>query len=207
MVYNISKYSNCKETDMKLLEQRIKDEAVILPGGVIKVTGFLNHRLDIPLLDKIGKEFHRIFSGTNPDIILTAEASGIGIACLTARYFGCNIIYAKKSKSRNMTGDIITSTVRSFTRGTVFEYNLDARFLTAGMRVLIIDDFIADGEALGGLIDVAKKAGAEIVGAGVCVEKAFQPGGDKIRKSGINFHSLARVDTDEQGNLIFMPTD
>lgn len=188
---------------MELLKKKIAEEAVLRPGGVIIVNGFLNHRMDIDLIDKIGQEFYRIFADTKPDIILTAEASGIGIACLTARYFGCNIVFAKKSSSKNMGDDTYTSLVRSFTRGSVFEYRVDKRFLTKGQRVLIIDDFLADGQALGGLIDIVEKAGAQTVGAGICIEKAFQPGGKKIRDAGINLHSLAVVDTDENGRLVF----
>ncbi len=188
---------------MELLKKRIAEEAVIRPGGVIIVSGFLNHRMDIALIDEIGREFYRLFADTKPDIILTAEASGIGIACLTARYFGVNVVFAKKSASRNMDGDTLTSTVRSFTRGSVFEYRVDKRYISPGMKVLIIDDFLADGQALGGLIDIVAKAGAVTVGAGICIEKAFQQGGTRIREAGINLHSLAVVDTDSKGNLIF----
>lgn len=192
---------------MELLKERIAKEATVRPGGVIIVNSFLNHKMDIDLIDKIGQEFYRIFADTKPDIILTCEASGIGIACLTARYFGCDIVFAKKSASANLVNDTYTSMVRSFTRGTVFEFRVDKRFLSPGQRVLIIDDFLADGQALGGLIDIVKKAGAVTVGAGICIEKAFQPGGKIIRDSGINLHSLAVVDTDKDGNLIFEDRD
>jgi xanthine phosphoribosyltransferase len=189
--------------NMELLKERIAREAVVRPGGVIIVSGFLNHRMDIGLIDEIGKEFYRLFRDTRPDLILTAEASGIGIACLAARYFGVNVVFAKKSRSSNMGDDTLTSTVRSFTRGSVFEYRVDRRFISPGRRVLIIDDFLADGQALSGLIDIVAKAGAETVGAGICIEKAFQPGGRKIREAGVNLRSLVIVDSDGDGRLVF----
>jgi xanthine phosphoribosyltransferase len=189
--------------NMELLKERIAREAVVRPGGVIIVSGFLNHRMDIGLIDEIGKEFYRLFRDTRPDLILTAEASGIGIACLAARYFGVNVVFAKKSRSSNMGDDTLTSTVRSFTRGSVFEYRVDRRFISPGQRVLIIDDFLADGQALSGLIDIVAKAGAETVGAGICIEKAFQPGGRKIREAGVNLRSLVIVDSDGDGRLVF----
>ena len=137
-------------------------------------------------------------------MILTIEASGIGIACIAARYFGVDVLFAKKSQAKNVTGETYSSLVRSFTKGTVFDVRVDKKFISKDDRVLIIDDFLADGEALRGLIDIAHQAGAEVVGAGICIEKAFQPGGDKIRQAGINLHSLAIVDLDENGNLIFV---
>ena len=130
-------------------------------------------------------------------IILTAEASGIGIACLTARYFGCNIVFAKKSSSKNMGDDTYTSLVRSFTRGSVFEYRVDKRFLTKGQRVLIIDDFLADGQAAHSLIDLVHQAGAEVAGIGIAIEKGFQPGGQFIRNMGYHLESLAIVESME----------
>jgi len=189
---------------MKLLQDRILADGVIKPGGVVIVSNFLNHRMDISLIDEMGKEFYRLFKDTKPTLILTIEASGIGIACLAARYFGVDVLFAKKSQGKNVTGETYSSLVRSFTKGTVFDVRVDKKYISKDDRVLIIDDFLADGEALRGLIDITNQAGAEVVGAGICIEKAFQPGGDKIRKAGINLHSLAIVDLDENGDLIFV---
>ncbi len=189
---------------MQLLKDKITADAEIRPGGVVIVSNFLNHRMDIKLVDEIGKEFHRLFEDTKPTLILTVEASGIGIACLAARYFGVDVLFAKKSQSKNVTGETYSSLVRSFTKGTVFDVRVDKKFISKNDRVLIIDDFLADGEALRGLIDIVNQAGATVVGAGICVEKAFQPGGDKIRAAGINLHSLAILDTDSEGNLVFV---
>lgn len=189
---------------MKLLQDRIMSDADIKPGGVVIVSNFLNHRMDISLIDEMGKEFYRLFKDTKPTLILTIEASGIGIACIAARYFGVDVLFAKKSQGKNVTGETYSSLVRSFTKGTVFDVRVDKKFISKDDRVLIIDDFLADGEALRGLIDITNQAGATVVGAGICIEKAFQPGGDKIRKAGINLHSLAIVDLDGNGNLIFV---
>ena len=189
---------------MKLLKDMITENADIRPGGVVIVSEFLNHRMNINLIDKIGEEFYRLFKETEPTLILTVEASGIGIACLAARYFGVDVLFAKKSSSKNVTGETYSSLVRSFTKGTVFDVRVDKRYISNTDRVLIIDDFLADGEALRGLIDIVNQAGATVVGAGICIEKAFQPGGDKIRSAGINLHSLAIVDLDKDGNLIFV---
>lgn len=188
---------------MELLKSYIEKNAELKPGGVVIVSGFLNHRMNIPLIDSIGQEFYRIFADTAPTLILTVEASGIGIACLAARYFGVNVVFAKKSQSKNLTGDTYSSLVRSFTKGTVFDVRVDRRFILPGDRVLIIDDFLADGEALRGLIDIVDQAGAEVVGAGICIEKAFQPGGRRIRELGINLHSLVTLDLDENGKLVY----
>ncbi len=189
---------------MQLLKDKITADAEIRPGGVVIVSNFLNHRMDIKLIDEIGKEFHRLFEDTKPTLILTVEASGIGIACLAARYFGVDVLFAKKSQSKNVTGETYSSLVRSFTKGTVFDVRVDKKFISKNDRVLIIDDFLADGEALRGLIDIVNQAGATVVGAGICIEKAFQPGGDKIRAAGINLHSLAILDTDSEGKLVFV---
>jgi len=186
---------------MEQLVKQIEKEAVLLPGGVVIVSGFLNHRMDIGLIDEIGKEFYRLFGDKKPTLILTVEASGIGIACLAARYFGVDVLFAKKAQSKNLSYDTYSSLVRSFTKGTVFEVKVDKKLISKNDRVLIIDDFLADGEALSGLIDICSKAGAEVVGAGICVEKGFQPGGKKIRSMGIDLHSLAIVDLNDDGSL------
>ena len=189
---------------MELLKNMIKSVAEIKPGGVVIVSEFLNHKMNIRLIDAIGEEFYRIFKDEEPTLILTVEASGIGIACLAARHFGVDVLFAKKSNSKNVTGETYSSLVRSFTKGTVFDVRVDKRFIKRTDRVLIIDDFLADGEALRGLIDIVNQAGATVVGAGICIEKAFQPGGDRIRAAGINLHSLAILDLDADGKIVFV---
>ena len=189
---------------MEMLKQMIKEHGELRPGGVVVVSGFLNHRMNTELIDDIGREFYRIFADEKPTLILTVEASGIGIACLTARYFGVDVLFAKKSQSKNLAGDTYSSLVRSFTRGTVFDVRVDKNYISANDRVLLIDDFLADGEALKGLIDITNQAGATVVGAGICIEKAFQPGGDRIRKMNINLHSLVRIGLDANGDMIIL---
>ena len=186
---------------MELLKQMIKEQGELRPGGVVIVSNFLNHRMNTELIDKIGKEFYRIFAEQKPTLILTVEASGIGIACIAARYFGVDVVFAKKSQSKNLCGDTYSSLVRSFTRGSVFEVRVSKDCIKKGDRVLLIDDFLADGEALKGLIDISTQAGATVVGAGICIEKAFQPGGDRIRAMNVNLHSLARIGLDDNGNM------
>jgi xanthine phosphoribosyltransferase len=189
---------------MKLMQDRILQEAQLLEGGVIKVDGFLNHRMDIDLIDKVGKEFYRIFGNLGVTEILTVEASGIGIACLTARYFNVPVIFAKKSESKNLVGELYTSEVYSFTKGRSYTIRVEKKYLKKSDKVLLIDDFLANGKALLGLVDICNQAGAEVVGAGICIEKNFQEGGDKIRKMGINLHSMAVIDFDENNNLYFL---
>lgn len=189
---------------MELLKQMIKEHGELRPGGVVVVSGFLNHRMNTELIDRIGEEFYRIFADKKPTLILTVEASGIGIACLAARYFGVDVLFAKKSQSRNLSGDTYSSLVRSFTRGTVFDVRVEKKYISADDRVLLIDDFLADGEALKGLIDITYQAGAEVVGAGICIEKAFQPGGERIREMNIDLHSLVRIGLDSDGNMVIL---
>lgn len=189
---------------MELLKQMIREQGELRPGGVVIVSGFLNHRMNTALIDKIGEEFYRIFADKKPTLILTVEASGIGIACLAARHFGVDVVFAKKSQSKNLSGDTYSSLVRSFTRGSVFEVRVDRDCIKKGDRVLLIDDFLADGEALKGLIDITNQAGATVVGAGICIEKAFQPGGDRIREMNVDLHSLARIGLDNSGNMILL---
>lgn len=178
---------------MELLEQRIRKDGKIREGGVLKVDSFLNHQMDISLFCEIGKEFHRLFAAEQVTKILTIEASGIGIACLTAQFFGVPVIFAKKNKTKNIAGDVYTSKVESFTHGKVYDIIVSKEFLLPSDRVLIIDDFLANGSALQGLIKLVQDAGATLTGAGVCVEKAFQPGGDLIRGMGVRLESLARI--------------
>ena len=181
---------------MKLLEERIQKDGKIRNGGaVLKVDSFLNHQIDVKLYNEIGKEFFRLFGDEKVTKILTIEASGIGIACIAGQYFDVPVIFAKKSKSKNIDGSVYTSKVESFTHGKVYDIIVAREFLGPSDRVLLIDDFLANGSALNGLIQVVKSAGATLVGAGICVEKAFQPGGDLIRGQGIRVESLARIES------------
>ena len=178
---------------VKLLEDRIRKDGKIKGKDVLKVDSFLNHQMDIELIDQLGKEFFRLFGDSNVTKILTIEASGIGIACIVARHFGVPVIFAKKNKTKNIAGDVYTSKVESFTHGRVYDILVSKEFLQPEDRVLLIDDFLANGAALQGLIKLVTDAGATLVGAGICVEKAFQPGGELIRSMGVRVESLARV--------------
>ena len=178
---------------MKLLEDRIRKDGTIRGTEVLKVDRFLNHQMDIQLINEIGKEFYRLFGDCGVNKILTIEASGIGIACITAQSFGVPVIFAKKNKTKNIAGDVYTSKVASFTHGKVYDIIVSKEFLKPEDRVLLIDDFLANGSALQGLINLVRDAGATLVGAGIAVEKAFQPGGDLIRSMGVRVESLARV--------------
>ena len=189
---------------MKLLEERIRKDGKIKGGDVLKVDSFLNHQMDVALFQEIGKEFYRLFGDCGVTKILTIEASGIGIACVTAQFFACPVIFAKKNKTKNIAGDVYTSKVESFTHGKVYDIIVSKEFRLPGDRVLLIDDFLANGSALQGLIQLVRDAGAELVGAGICVEKAFQPGGNLIRSMGVRVESLARVKSmGEDGSIEF----
>lgn len=189
---------------MEELHQRIISDAQIRPGGIIKVDNFLNHQMDTDLIDHIGFEFYNNFKKYNITKILTIEASGIGIACLTARYFKVPVVFAKKSDAKNLSSEMYTAEVFSYTKGKVFTVRVDQKYISKQDRILIIDDFLANGQALLGLIDIIEQAGATTCGAGVCIEKAFQSGGDNIRKMGIDLYSLAILDVDDQGKLTFV---
>ncbi len=178
---------------MKLLEDMITRYGKIGDGGVLKVDGFLNHQIDVGLVDRLGEEFYRIFGDCDITKILTVEASGIGIACLTARYFRVPVLFAKKSKTVNLSGDVYSAPVFSFTHKKNYEIVVSKEFLTAGDRVLIIDDFLAMGSSIEGLRSIIQSAGAALAGAGIVIEKAFQPGGAKLRSEGVRIESLARI--------------
>ena len=178
---------------MKLLEERILKDGKVGAGNVLKVDSFVNHPIDVGFLCELGREFKRRFADDNVTKILTIEASGIGIACLTAQYFGVPVVFAKKTKTNNIYADVYTSKVESYTHGTTYDIVVSKEFLKAGDRVLIIDDFLAKGSALKGLIELIDHAGATVVGAGIVIEKAYQPGGDLIRSMGIRVESLARI--------------
>lgn len=185
---------------MNYLEERILAEGTVKPGNVLKVDAFLNHQLDIGLLRWMGAEWKRRFAGRPINKILTIEASGIGIACVTAQFFHCPVIFAKKTQTKNIDGEVYTTKVESFTHGKVYDVIVSKKFLNPGDTVLIIDDFLANGAALEGLIDLVNQAGARLAGAGVVIEKAFQPGGDRLRARGIRVESLARVKSMSEEN-------
>lgn len=178
---------------MQLLEERIRKDGIIREGDVLKVDSFLNHQMDVRLFQEMGKEFYRLFGGDHVTKILTIEASGIGIACITAEQFHCPVLFAKKSKTKNIAGDVYKTKVMSFTHGTEYDVIVSKDFLKKGDRVLLIDDFLANGAALLGLKDLVEQSGATLVGAGIAIEKAFQPGGQRLRSAGVRVESLARV--------------
>lgn len=191
-------------SQMKLLEERIMQEGQVRPGNVLKVDCFLNHQLDVDLLDKVGEEFYRIFKDDGINKILTIEASGIGIAVAVAQHFDyAPVVFAKKSKSKNLDGELYTSKVTSFTRGTTFDVQVSKKYLNPGDRVLIIDDFLAKGQALMGLLDIVAQSGATTVGCGIVIEKGFQEGGQMLREKGIRLESLAIIDHFEDGHVVF----
>lgn len=188
---------------MKELKDKILSEGHVKEGNILKVDSFLNHQLDVKLFRLIGREFAKRFRDDKVNKILTIEASGIGIACIAAEEFDCKVIFAKKTKSKNLDGEVLTSTVHSFTKGVDYDIMVSKRFLTESDRVLIIDDFLANGCAILGLADIVKQSGATLVGAGIVIEKGFQNGGDMIRKSGIRLESLAVIDSMENGEIKF----
>ncbi len=180
---------------MKLLEDRILKDGIVGEGDVLKVNSFVNHQIDVPFIFELGKEFKRLFDKDNVTKILTIEASGIGIACLVAQYFSVPVVFAKKNRTTNISPDVYTAAVKSYTHGTTYDIVVSKEFLSADDRILIIDDFLAMGSALEGLIDLTEQSGATIVGAGIIIEKAYQPGGDLIRSRGIRVESLARIES------------
>lgn len=190
---------------MELLKDRIRRQGKVGAGNVLKVDSFLNHQMDIELFNEFGKEFKRRFADTEVNKILTIEASGIGIACIVAQSFGVPVLFAKKSKTKNIAGEVYTSRVQSYTHGRIFDIIVAKEFLGPGDKVLIIDDFLANGAALEGLISLVKDSGAELVGAGIIIEKGFQGGGDRLRAAGIRLESLAIVDSMDEtnGTIVF----
>lgn len=179
---------------MELLKTRIRAEGKVRGNDILKVDSFLNHQIDIALLNDVGRELRRRYEGCGINKILTIEASGIGVACIVAQHFDCcPVVFAKKTKTKNIAGDVYTTHVESFTHGLVYEIIVSKDFLKAEDKVLVIDDFLANGAALEGLMRLIEAAGAEMIGAGIVVEKAFQPGGDAIRARGVRVESLARV--------------
>lgn len=189
---------------MELLEQRIVKDGKVKAGNVLKVDSFLNHQIDVNLLNDLGREFKRLFAGSEITKILTIEASGIGIACIAAQHFNVPVVFAKKTQTKNIAGETYKSRVESFTHGKVYDIIVSKEFLKPEDKVLIIDDFLAKGSALNGLVQLVQDAGATIVGAGIVIEKGFQDGGRLIRSRGIRVESLAIIDSmDENTGIVF----
>ena len=188
---------------MKLLEDRIREEGVVKDGNVLKVDMFLNHQMDVELFRHMAKEWKRRFADAGVNKILTIEASGIGIACIAAEEFGCKVVFAKKTQGKNLDGELLTTQITSFTKGRVFDVIVAKKFLGPEDRVLIIDDFLANGCALEGLIGIVRAAGATLVGCGIAIEKGFQEGGRKIRGMGVRLESLAIIESMDGGKLVF----
>lgn len=205
MAITKGKFKEERKRSMQLLKERIMKDGNVKPGNVLKVDSFLNHQMDIELFNEIGKEFKRIFEDLKITKILTIEASGIGIACIVAQYFNVPVVFAKKAQSINIDGEVYSTKIESFTHKKTYDVIVSKRFLNSHDRVLIIDDFLANGCALVGLIDLVISAGASVEGIGIVIEKGFQSGGEIIREMGIRLESLAIIDgmNAEDGSIKF----
>ncbi len=190
---------------MKLLKERIRKDGTVKPGNVLKVDMFLNHQIDVELLNEIGKEFKRLFADKEITKILTIEASGIAIACIAAQYFNVPVVFAKKAQSINLDGDFYATKIESFTHKRVYDVIVSKKYISRDDKVLIVDDFLANGCALLGLIDLVKSAGASVEGIGIVIEKGFQSGGQQIRDMGIDLQSLAILEgmNADTGEIVF----
>lgn len=192
---------------MKLLEERIIADGKVIGDDILKVDMFLNHQIDVHLLQEIGKEFKRRFDGCNINKILTIEASGIGIACITAQYFSVPVVFAKKGAHKNVGSNVYSSVVHSFTKGTDSNVTVSKDYINKGDRILIIDDFLANGAAVSGLIDIIKQADAELEGVGIAIEKGFQPGRKVLEEKGARVESLAIIEKMGNGSITFKEQD
>ena len=190
---------------MKLLEERIRKDGVVKEGNVLKVDSFLNHQMDIELFNEMGKEWARLFADRPVTKILTVEASGIGIACVAAQHFHVPVVFAKKTQSLNIDGEVYSTKIQSFTHKKIYDVIVSKKFIKPEDHILIIDDFLANGCALEGLLQIVKDAGATVEGVGIAVEKGFQKGGDLIRKKGVRVESLAIVESMDAatGEIVF----
>lgn len=190
---------------MELLEERIKKDGIVKAGNVLKVDSFINHQIDIKLMNEIGKEFKRIFSDVEINKILTVEASGIAAAAIVAQYFDVPVVFAKKSQSINIDGSVYSTKIESFTHKRVYDVIVSKKYLSPEDKILVIDDFLANGCAVDGLIDIINESGATLCGVGILIEKGFQEGGKRLRARGVRVESLAIVDAmnDETGEIIF----
>ena len=191
--------------DMKLLEERIRKDGVVKEGNVLKVDSFLNHQMDIDLFNEMGKEWARLFADRPITKILTVEASGIGIACVAAQHFHVPVVFAKKTQSLNIDGEVYSTKIQSFTHKKIYDVIVSKKFIKPEDHILIIDDFLANGCALEGLLQIVKDAGATVEGVGIAVEKGFQKGGDLIREKGVRVESLAIVESMDAatGEIVF----
>ena len=192
---------------MKALEERILKDGQVRPGNILKVDSFINHQMDIAFINEIGKEFKKIFADKKINKILTIEASGIGIACIVAQYFNVPVLFAKKSQSLNLDGEMLATKVQSFTHKRVYDVIVSKRFLTPEDHVLIIDDFLANGCSIMGLQELIEKAGATLEGVGIVVEKGYQGAGDRLRASGVDVKSLAIIDSMSDTDITFRELD
>ncbi len=192
---------------MNKLKERIRREGRVLPGNIVKVDGFLNHRVDVAFMEELADEFARIFPVKDATLILTAEASGIALATICAQKYGVPVLFAKKAKSDNIEGGLYQSDIFSYTYKKKVTLLVAKDWITSDDRVLIIDDFMARGEAMRGLCEIVEASGAELLGIGVAVEKGFQGGGDALRAAGYPLHSLAIIDKAEPGNIVFRGDD
>ena len=190
---------------MDLLKNKIISEGEVYEGNILKVDSFLNHQIDVPFMAEVGKEFYRLYIDSGVNKILTIEASGIGVGCMAAQFFNCPLVFAKKTKSKNIAGEVYTSKVASFTHGTTYDIIVSKKFLNKGDKVLIVDDFLALGNALNGLIELVNNSGATLVGCGIVIEKGYQHGGDNLREQGVRVESLAIVEdmNHETGEITF----
>jgi len=188
---------------MKQLQDRIRAEGRVLPGNIIKVDGFLNHRVDTALMRDMAKEFKRLFDLTGLTAVLTVEASGIALATLCAEEFGVPLVFAKKAKSDNIEGGLYKSDIYSYTYKKQVTLIVASQWLSSSDKVFIVDDFLANGEALRGLVEIVEEAGAELLGIGVAIEKGFQPGGQRLRDAGIHLESLAIVERADENGVVF----
>lgn len=190
---------------MDLLKKKILEEGQVYAGNILKVDCFLNHQIDCGFLAEVGKEFHRLYKDEGINKILTIEASGIAIGAMVAQEFGCPLVFAKKNKTKNIAGDVYTAQVESFTHGTTYNIMVSKKFLNPGDKVLIVDDFLAIGNALKGLISIVEESGAELVGCGTVIEKGYQHGGDELRAEGIRVESLAIIESmdADKGEVVF----
>lgn len=192
---------------MKLLEDKIANEGVSIGTDILKVDMFLNHQLDVNLLEEMGKEFYRLFKDCGATKIVTIESSGIAIAVFAAKYFNLPALFAKKANHKNVGNEIYSAKCYSFTHGKEYTMNVSKKYLNSSDKVLIIDDFMAGGNACNALIDIINQAGAEVVGIGIAIEKGFQPGGKSLREKGYKVRSLAIIDSMNDGKISFRSDD
>lgn len=188
---------------MEILNKKIRECGKAEKNGILKVDSFLNHQIDVALINELGKEFYRLFGNCGVTKILTVEASGIGVACITAQYFSVPVLFAKKNKPKSIADGVYAASVNSFTQATNYDITVSKNYLSKNDKVLIIDDFLAKGSALMGLISLIHEAGGAVVGAGVVIEKTFQSGGELIRSKGVRVEALAKIKSMTENSIEF----